>query len=129
MPKSPFASNNSSQLIPPSLTISLEDQALAYYFYHHVIPPTGVIEAAQGHDMYFPLIWKRARRDSAFCLAILAMSYSAFGKAKGNHALSNASKLMYFRSDETLLAIMVLSFYEVSSYTVSHLHSRLNKFS
>ena len=145
MPESPFASNNSSQLIPPSLTISLEDQALAYYFYHHVIPPTGVIEAAQGHDMYFPLIWMRARRDSAFCLAILAMSYSAFGKAKWDHALSNASKFMYFRaipriqkslqdpvgscSDETLLAIMVLSFYEVSSYTVSHLHSRLNKFS
>jgi hypothetical protein len=32
-------------------------------------------------------------------------------------------------SDETLLAIMALSFYEVSSYTVSHLHSRLTKVS
>lgn len=32
-------------------------------------------------------------------------------------------------SDEKLLAIMVLSLYEVSNYTVSHLHSRLSKFS
>jgi hypothetical protein len=95
--------------------------------------------------MCFPLIWKQAQRDSEFCLAILAMSYSAFGKAKSNHALSNASKFMYFHgvpriqkslqdpvdscSDETLLAIMVLGFYEVSIYPVSNLHSRLNKFS
>jgi len=50
MPKPPFSSNDSSQWIPPSLTISLEDQALAYY-YHHAIPPIGVIEAAQGHDI------------------------------------------------------------------------------
>jgi hypothetical protein len=143
MQKSRFSGNNSSQWISSSLAISLEDQALAYYFHHHVIPPTGVIEAAQGHDMYFPLIWKRAQRDSAFCLAILAMSYNAFGKAKRNHALSNASMFMYFQavpriqkslqdpvdscSDETLLAIMVLSFYEVSIYTVSRYHSRLNK--
>src|SRR5271167_4096232 len=77
------------------------------------------------------------RTDSAFCLAILATSYNAFGKAKKNHALSKASKFMYFQaisriqkslqdpvdscSDETLLATMVLSFYEVSRYTVSHL--------
>jgi hypothetical protein len=78
--------------------VTLDDQALAYYFHHHVILPIGVVEAAQSHDIYFPLIWKRSRRDSAFCLAILATSYSAFRKAKRNHALSKASKFKYFQA-------------------------------
>ena len=143
--KFPLPSNNSGQWIPPSLTISLEDQAIAYYSHHHVILPVGVIEAAQGHGKSLPLIWKRSQRDSAFCLAILATSYSAFGKSKENRAVSKASKFMYFQaisviqkslqdpvdscSDETLLAMMVLSLYEVNFYTVCRQRSPLNIFS
>ena len=78
---------------------------------------------------YLPLTWTHAQKDSAFHLAMLATSYSAFGKARLVLTASKASTFMYLQavnmikqslqdpvescSDETLLATMVLSFYEV----------------
>ncbi|RDW60243.1 hypothetical protein BP5796_11849 [Coleophoma crateriformis] len=120
------------ELIPSSLTIPLEDQAIAYYFDHYVMPPTEVIEAARGCDSYLSLMWRQSRRESAICQAILATSYNSFAKARRNHAASRTSRLMYAQaisiiqkslldpvgscSDETLLAIMVLGIYELTNW-------------
>ncbi|RDW84328.1 hypothetical protein BP6252_01918 [Coleophoma cylindrospora] len=120
------------EMIPSALTIPLEDQAMAYYFDHYVMPPTEVIEAARGCDSYLSLMWKRSQRESAICQAILATSYNAFAKARRNHAASRTSRLMYAQaisiiqkslldpvgscSDETLLAIMVLGMYELTNW-------------
>lgn len=129
IPKSPLLRNNLKNWIPQSLTTSLEDQAMSYYFQRHVMSTFDIVDAAQDHSLYLYLMWMQSQRDSSFCLAVLATAYCAFGKARKNDAASKASRIMYFQaistikksltnssescSNQTLLGTLVLSFYEV----------------
>ena len=113
----------------PALATSLEDQAVAYYFHQHVIPPVEIIEPAEEHTSLIPLLWTQMAKDSTLHLAILAMSHSAFGNARTNSEALKASRAIYLRSismlknslenakdccsDQILLATMLLSSYEV----------------
>jgi hypothetical protein len=118
--------------IPPPLAISLEDQALSYYFGRHVIIPDGMVDIVQGYDQYMPLMFMQARTDSAFRLATLAISYGAFGNSRRDQKALTASVSYYFKavsttkdalqdnrnscSDQALLATLVLSLYETVSW-------------
>lgn len=62
--------SNSTESIPLSLTISLEDQAIAYYFQQHVIPPSEMMKDIEAYADYLPLMWMQSARNSVFCLAM-----------------------------------------------------------
>jgi hypothetical protein len=125
------SATNLDTSIRPPLLVSLEDQALAYYFHRHVIPPGEIIEVAQGHEKYLPLMWMQACAGSAFHLSILAISHAVYGRRRQDHTALTTSTALYFKaisifmrslqnpvyscSDQALLATMVLSLYETVS--------------
>ena len=115
----------------PALANPLENQALAYYTVHHVEVPIGwpgVGDRWDGHLKYALEEWTCSPQDSVLRPAIRAVAHATFGRArhrrdaltagareyskallKTNMALTNVGEA---RSDEVLLAIMLLSFYE-----------------
>ncbi|KAI9711871.1 MAG: hypothetical protein M1820_002016 [Bogoriella megaspora] len=114
-------------LLPP-LTISLDDQALAYYSRRYVDQPHGLPGIVECHLKLTDPQRCFSEPECVLSLAIRAVSLATFGRAqKSPAALSNGYQKYSTalakthlvvrnghasRRDEVLLAVMLLSFYE-----------------
>ncbi|KAL8973536.1 MAG: hypothetical protein Q9197_002223 [Variospora fuerteventurae] len=117
--------------ILPSLNTPPDELALTYYIRHHVEVSEKWPELADRWDSHM----KSALADqyesqprSVLSLAISAVSHATFGRAQRSHFASAAASTQYSRAlvkanmalsdaneatqDDTLLAVMLLSFYE-----------------
>lgn len=117
--------------IPLGLVISQEDQALCYYSQHHVEVPNdwpAIADRWDNHLKHALSEWSLHRQQSVLGLAILAVSHASFGRTRHDYAALAAGSQNYSKaliktntalanqnqaiSDEVLLAVMLLSFYE-----------------
>jgi hypothetical protein len=130
-----------SFFILPALDIPLDDQALTYYSRYYVEVPHGLPEIVDGHLKYAPVDWCYSQPQSILGLAIFAVAYATFGRARKSHAALAVGRTKYAKAlvktnlalkdaseathDEVLLAVMLLSFYENSVMDkTSHVSSR-----
>ncbi|KAL9597172.1 MAG: hypothetical protein Q9219_005338 [cf. Caloplaca sp. 3 TL-2023] len=125
--------NSQSCVLVPALVSPLEDRALAYYSRNHTEAPDGLPAIADGwirHLKYTFEEWSRSRHDSVLSHAVLAVSHATLGRARQDHIALTAGSREYSKAlvrtnmslanakeastDEVLLAVMLLSFYENS---------------
>ncbi|KAL8906761.1 MAG: hypothetical protein Q9207_001816 [Kuettlingeria erythrocarpa] len=117
--------------ILPSLDSVQDDQALAYYVRYHVeVPDTWpeIVDRWDNHLRHALADKSSSQPPSVLNLAISAVSYATFGRARKNFAAFDAGSAQYSKAlakvnlalsdakeacqDEVLLAVMLLSFYE-----------------
>ncbi|KAL8720856.1 MAG: hypothetical protein Q9225_002335 [Loekoesia sp. 1 TL-2023] len=117
--------------VSSTLASPQEDQALAYYSRHHIDVPygwPGIADRWDDHLKYALEEWSCSRHDSVLSLAILAVSLVTLGRARQDYAALAAGSRKYSKaltktnmaltsvreasSDDVLLAVMLLSFYE-----------------
>ncbi|KAL8916204.1 MAG: hypothetical protein Q9208_008656 [Pyrenodesmia sp. 3 TL-2023] len=117
--------------ISPSFDSLQEDQALAYYVRYHVDVPNiwpEIVDRWDNHLKYALADRSSSRPPSTLNLAISAVSYATFGRARKSQAAIDAGSMEYSKAlaktnlalsdareacqDEVLLAVMLLSFYE-----------------
>lgn len=117
--------------ILPSLDSAQDDQALAYYVRYHVdVPDTWpeIVDRWDNHLRHALVDQCSSQPPSVLNLAISAVSYATFGRARKNFAAFDAGSAQYSKAlakvnlalsdakeacqDEVLLAVMLLSFYE-----------------
>lgn len=118
-------------LMSPSFDSSQGDQALAYYVRYHVDVPDiwpEIVDRWDNHLKYALADQSSSRPPSTLNLAISAVSYATFGRARKSQAAFDAGSTQYSKAlaktnlalsdaeeacqDEVLLAVMLLSFYE-----------------
>lgn len=130
-----------SFFISPALDISLDDQALTYYSRYYLEVPHGLPEIVDSHLKYAIADRCYSQPQSILSLAIFAVSYATFGRARKSHAALAVGYTKYSKAlvktnlalknasgvtrDEVLLAVMLLSFFENSVMDkTSHVSSR-----
>lgn len=79
---------SADSLLVPSLNTSLNDQALAYYVRYHIEVTEGWPEVSvrwDNHVKYALADQGDSQPQSVLSLAISAVSYATFGRARGSH--------------------------------------------
>ncbi|KAH8654583.1 hypothetical protein BGZ60DRAFT_157056 [Tricladium varicosporioides] len=116
-------------LVSRGLEIPLDDQAFTYYWRNYVEVPPGFPEIVDGHMCAIASSYK-TQGQTVLSLAVSAVSHATFGRSQKSSAVVAASNTKYAKallrtnaaltdpvealSDEVLLAVMLLSFYENS---------------
>ncbi|PGG99789.1 hypothetical protein AJ79_08411 [Helicocarpus griseus UAMH5409] len=122
--------SGAQSLIAPSLKIPLGEQALNYYYRNYLEMEHSLPDIAHSHLKYVVASPCFAQPQSILGLAVSAVSHATFGRAWKSHTSSTAGAAHYSKAlfktklalqnfndavdDGTLLAIMILGFYENS---------------
>ncbi|KAE8448474.1 hypothetical protein EG329_009355 [Mollisiaceae sp. DMI_Dod_QoI] len=116
--------------VAPALSLPMDDQALSYYSRNYIEAPHALSGIMDGHLQCALVDGCYSQPQSILSLAIFAVSYATYGRARRSHAALATGYTKYSKAllktnlalkdareatnDEILLAVMLLSYYENS---------------
>jgi hypothetical protein len=121
---------NLENAIPPTISLAPECEAVPFFFKNFITLPQQA-ESTRGYLEYLVPLYNRARPSSVLHLATTAVAMATCGQYPGRHELLREAVTTYgqalkklnddlkdpemSKADETVLAILMFSLYEVSS--------------
>lgn len=125
---------NLENAVPPTITLAPECEAVPFFFKNFITLPQQA-ESTRGYLEYLVPLYNRARPSSVLHLATTAVAMATCGQYPGRQQLLREAVSTYgkalkklhedlkdpkmSKSDETVLAILIFSLYEVSSLATS----------
>jgi hypothetical protein len=124
---------NLEHAVPPTITLAPECEAVPFFFKNFITLPQQA-ESTRGYLEYLVPLYNRARPSSVLHLATTAVAMATCGQYPGRQQLLREAVSTYgkalkkvnddlkdptmSRSDETVLAILMFSLYEVSQMMI-----------
>lgn len=125
---------NLENAVPPTITLAPECEAVPFFFKNFITLPQQA-ESTRGYLEYLVPLYNRARPSSVLHLATTAVAMATCGQYPGRQQLLREAVTTYgkaikklnedlkdpamAKSDETVLAVLVFSLYEVSGRDIS----------